>query len=67
MGTGVDNVDLKAAAEAGIVVSNVPDYGINDVADHTWALVLGELRFTYYKGEKFWSPPNRPFGYNVTV
>ena len=49
VGTGVDNVDLKAAAEAGIVVSNVPDYGINDVADHTLALILslerGILRF----------------------
>ena len=23
-----------------IIVSNVPDYGVNDVADHTWALIL---------------------------
>ena len=49
LGTGVDNIDLEAASNAGIIVSNVPDYGTNDVADHTWALILslerGIVRF----------------------
>ena len=39
-GVGVDTVDLKAAAERDIVVSNVPDYGTQEVADHALALML---------------------------
>ena len=41
-GVGVDNVDLGAAAELGIQVANVPDYGANVVADHA-ALLTGML------------------------
>jgi len=44
VGTGFDNVDLEAASNACIIVSNVPDYGINDVADHTLALILTQER-----------------------
>lgn len=43
-GIGVDNVDLKAAADAGIVVTNVPDYSVEEVATHALALILGTLR-----------------------
>ena len=39
-GVGVDTVDLKAAAELGIVVSNVPDYGTQEVSDHALAMML---------------------------
>lgn len=39
-GVGVDTVDLKAAADLGIVVSNVPDYGTNEVSDHALAMML---------------------------
>jgi D-3-phosphoglycerate dehydrogenase len=39
-GIGLDNIDLTAATELGIVVSNVPAYCIDDVADHTMALLL---------------------------
>ena len=34
-GIGVDNVDLGAAQAHGIPVSNIPDYCIDEVADHT--------------------------------
>ena len=44
---GFDNVDLKTAGERGIAVSNVPDYGTTDVADHAIALLLGFFRGIY--------------------
>lgn len=43
-GIGVDNVDLDAARELGIPVCNVPDYCIDEVADHTLALLLSCTR-----------------------
>src|SRR6266850_2357560 len=43
-GIGVDNVDLEAARERGIPVSNVPDYCIDEVADHTLAFILATTR-----------------------
>ncbi|WP_413476547.1 C-terminal binding protein [Latilactobacillus fuchuensis] len=39
-GVGVDSIDLKAATEKNIQVGNVPDYGMNEVADHALALLL---------------------------
>ena len=43
-GVGVDNVDLDAARKAGIVVTNVPDYCVEEVATHTLALILALIR-----------------------
>ena len=43
-GIGVDNVDLAAATDAGIVVTKVPDYCIDEVSDHTLALLLALVR-----------------------
>jgi D-3-phosphoglycerate dehydrogenase len=43
-GVGVDNVDLEAATERGVWVANVPDYGRDEVADHTLALAMALLR-----------------------
>ncbi len=43
-GIGVDNVDLAAAAAQRIPVCNVPDYCIDEVADHTLALILAATR-----------------------
>ena len=43
-GIGVDNVDLDAARARGIAVSNIPDYCIDEVADHTLAYILGLTR-----------------------
>jgi D-3-phosphoglycerate dehydrogenase / 2-oxoglutarate reductase len=43
-GIGVDNVDVTAATAAGIVVTRVPDYCIDEVSDHTIALLLALVR-----------------------
>jgi D-3-phosphoglycerate dehydrogenase / 2-oxoglutarate reductase len=43
-GIGVDNIDLEAARSAGITVTNVPDYCVEEVADHTIALLLAVWR-----------------------
>ena len=40
IGVGFDTTDLEAASEAGIVVTNVPDYCIDEVSSHALALVL---------------------------
>ena len=39
-GIGVDSVDLEAAAARGILVTNVPDYCVEEVATHTLACLL---------------------------
>ena len=38
--TGFDHIDLGVCRERGIQVSNVPSYGENTVAEHTFALIL---------------------------
>lgn len=43
-GVGFENVDTQTAAEMGIPVSNVPDYGTEEVADHTITLCLALTR-----------------------
>ena len=40
LATGTNIVDRAAARSRGIVVSNVPDYGADSVAEHTLALML---------------------------
>jgi len=37
---GLDNVDLEAAADAGIVVTHYPGYCTSEVADHALAMIL---------------------------
>jgi len=39
-GVGLDNVDLQAAADAGIVVTHYPGYCTSEVADHALAMIL---------------------------
>lgn len=44
LGTGYDNIDVKAAGVAGIPVTNVPEFCTNEVAEHTLALILACCR-----------------------
>ncbi len=43
-GVGVDNIDLAAATECGIVVANAPTYCVSEVADHAAGLILALTR-----------------------
>jgi D-3-phosphoglycerate dehydrogenase len=43
-GVGVDNINVKDATEFGVQVCNVPDYGVNEVADHALALMIENTR-----------------------
>lgn len=43
-GVGVDNIDRAVAAERGIFVANVPDYGVEEVSDHALALLFAVAR-----------------------
>lgn len=60
-GVGVDNVDRVAARKHGIPVSNVPDYGTDEVADSAIGLLLSLTRGIHLlnsrlrRGEGSWS------------
>jgi phosphoglycerate dehydrogenase-like enzyme len=43
-GVGFNNIDLKATGSRGILVCNVPDYGTEEVADHSIMLILAVAR-----------------------
>ncbi len=43
-GVGFDNIDIAAAKARGVRVCYVPDYCVDEVADHTSALLLALLR-----------------------
>jgi D-lactate dehydrogenase len=42
--TGYDHIDIKQARKQGVCVSNIPTYGENTVAEHTFALILALSR-----------------------
>lgn len=42
--TGTDNVDLGACARRGVVVSNIRNYAVNTVPEHTFALIFALRR-----------------------
>ncbi|WP_372868106.1 phosphoglycerate dehydrogenase [Planomicrobium okeanokoites] len=43
-GVGVDNIDLEAATEKGIIVVNAPDGNTNSAAEHTIAMLMSMAR-----------------------
>jgi D-3-phosphoglycerate dehydrogenase len=43
-GVGVDNIPVDRASELGIVVTNVPDFCLDEVSDHAMALLLACAR-----------------------
>ncbi|MGI6160910.1 MAG: C-terminal binding protein [Christensenellales bacterium] len=43
-GVGVNNIDIDAATKHGVLVCNVPDYGFEEVANHTVALMYALTR-----------------------
>jgi D-3-phosphoglycerate dehydrogenase len=60
-GIGVDNIDIDAATRCGIQVTNVADYCLDEVADHTIALLLvaarGLLPTSNRRGVNRWEIP----------
>lgn len=44
LGAGTDKIDVAEATRRGIVVTNVPDFCLNEQAEHTLALLLAFVR-----------------------
>src|SRR5499427_11050035 len=64
-GIGVDTIDLDAATQAGIIVTNNPTYCIEEVAEHAMALLLACARkIALYdrlvRGCRWEVPPGKP-------
>jgi D-3-phosphoglycerate dehydrogenase len=64
-GIGVDTIDLEAATRAGIIVTNNPTYCIEEVAEHTMALLLACARkIAFYdrlvRAGRWEVPPGKP-------
>jgi D-3-phosphoglycerate dehydrogenase len=64
-GIGVDTIDLEAATQAGIIVTNNPTYCIEEVAEHTMALLLSAARkVAFYdrlvRAGRWEVPPGKP-------
>src|SRR5947209_2553778 len=64
-GIGVDTIDVDAATAAGIIVTNNPTYCIEEVAEHTMALLLACARkVPFYdrmvRAGKWAVPPGKP-------
>ncbi len=47
-GIGLDNIAVDVATQRGIPVTNVPDYCVTEVAEHTMALLLAAARNVGY-------------------
>src|SRR4029079_8196507 len=64
-GIGVDTIDLTAATEAGIIVTNNPTYCIENVAEHTMALLRAAARKVVFydrlvRAGRWEVPPGKP-------
>ena len=69
-GVGVDMIDVDAATDHGIWVANVPDYAIQEVADHTMLLLLSAARhlnhFQRSWSERGWASVEYPTIHRLT-
>jgi len=64
-GIGVDTIDLDAATQAGIIVTNNPTYCIEEVAEHAMSLLLACARKVavydrVVRGGRWEVPPGKP-------
>jgi len=61
-GIGFDNIDVDAATEREVLVTYVPDYCLDDVADHAMSLLLSLARRTHHSAlavrEGKWKVPH---------
>jgi D-3-phosphoglycerate dehydrogenase len=64
LGAGTDRIDVETATRHGIVVSNVPDFCLDEQAEHTLALLLAFARRLPYMAEAMrrgdWSARHHP-------
>ncbi len=44
IGVGLDNIDVSACTQAGVLVTNVPDYCVEEVSDHALSMTLAWAR-----------------------
>src|SRR5262245_26646869 len=48
LGAGTDRIDVQAATRCGIVVANVPDFCVNELAEHVMTLLLAWGRRLFF-------------------
>jgi D-3-phosphoglycerate dehydrogenase len=70
IGIGYEGVDVQAATERGILVANVPDYCLEEVANHAMALILACNRklvpIIQAVRQGAWDSPEKPkIRYNI--
>ena len=68
-GVGFDEIDIARLGAMGIAVSNTPDYGTREVADHAIALMMTLAKSIAYHDQSLradpkanWRPAHNPFG-----
>lgn len=66
---GFDEIDIARLGAMGIAVSNTPDYGTREVADHAIALMMTLAKSIAYHDQSLradprgnWRPAHNPFG-----
>ena len=71
---GYDEVDVARYGAMGIAVSNTPDYGTREVADHAMALVLTLTKSIAYHDQELradlrgnWRPAHNPYGRRLSA